>query len=202
MVFPSKDARDRVVRDFGAIEGGKQTLERAAEYVAGLHTKPFVITREFAAPRDLVWRVWTEAKHFGAWFGPKGSEISLVRFELRPGGMIHYRMTMPGAPVMWGRAAYREVEPPTKLVWINSFSDEAGGITPHPLTKDPWPLQMLTTVTFAEQAGRTTVTVTWVPFDASEAERATFEAGRPSMTMGWTGTLDRLAAHLNSNPNP
>jgi uncharacterized protein YndB with AHSA1/START domain len=200
MVFPSKEARDRVVRDFGAIEGGKQTLERAAEYVAGLLNQPFVITREFAAPRDLVWRVWTEAKHFGAWFGPKGAEVQLGRFELRPGGMTLYRMTMPGAPVMWGRAVYREVVPPTKLVWINSFSDAEGGITPHPLSKDPWPLQMLTTVTFAEQAGKTVVTVTWVPIDASDAERATFEAGRPSMTMGWTGTFDRLTAHLAAQP--
>lgn len=200
MVFPSKKARDRVVRDFGAVEGGKQTLERAAEYVAGLFTKPFVISREFAAPRDLVWRAWTEPEHFGRWFGPKGMKINLARFDLRPGGMTHYSMVMPDGKVLWGRAVYREVVPPTKLVWLNSFSDEAGGITPHPLTKDPWPLQMLTVITFAEGAGKTTVTIQWVPFDSTDAERAAFEAGRGSMAMGWTGTLDQLADHLASNP--
>ncbi len=71
MVFPSKDARDFVVKEFGAIEGGKQTLERAAEYVSTMQTRPFVISREFAAPRDLVWRVWTEREHFSRWFGPR-----------------------------------------------------------------------------------------------------------------------------------
>ncbi|RXK56902.1 SRPBCC domain-containing protein [Oleiharenicola lentus] len=200
MVFPSKEARDRVVRDFGAVEGGKQTLERAAEYTAGLQTKPFVISREFAAPRDLVWRVWTEPEHFSQWFGPKGFKIKLARFDLQPGGMTHYSMVMPEGKVLWGRAVYREIAAPAKLVWLNSFSDEAGGIAPHPLTKDPWPLQMLTTIVFTEQAGKTTVTIHWVPFDSTAAERATFEAGRGSMAMGWTGTLDQLTAYLSLNP--
>lgn len=200
MVFPSKEARDRVVRDFGAIEGGKQTLERAAEYTAGLLTKPFVISREFAAPRDLVWQAWTERERFMTWFGPKDFKTTYARMELKPGGMFHYCMAAPDGKELWGRAVYREVVPPTKLVWINSFSDKDGGITPHPFSKDPWPLQMLTVVTLAEQAGKTTVTITWVPFDSTDAERATFETGRGSMTMGWTGTLDRLTAYLGSNP--
>jgi uncharacterized protein YndB with AHSA1/START domain len=200
MVFPSKEARDRVVRDFGAIEGGKQTLERAAEYTAGLLTKPFAITRELAAPRDLVWRVWTEREHFMRWFGPKDFTMNTVKMDLQPGGMTLYNMQSPDGKFLWGKAVYREIVSPTKLVWINSFSDKDGGTTPHPFTKDPWPLQLLTTVTLDEQGAGTLVTVTWVPFDSTDAERATFEAGRGSMTMGWTGTLDRLTAYLNSNP--
>ena len=200
MVFPSKEARDRVVRDYGAVEGGKQTLERAAEYVSGLLTKPFVISREFAAPRELVWQAWTERDRFMAWFGPKDFKTTHATMELRPGGMFHYCMVAPDGKELWGRAVYREVVPPAKLVWINSFSDKDGGITSHPFSKDPWPLQMLTIVTFAEHAGRTTVTITWTPFDATEAERQTFEKGRESMKMGWTGTLDRFAAYLSPQP--
>ncbi len=197
MVFPSKDARDFVVKEFGAIEGGRQTLERAAEYVATLQTKPFVIAREFAAPRELVWRAWTEPAHFSQWFGPKGfAKMTLVKFDLRPGGMIHYSMPTPAGTTMWGRALYREVVPPTKLVWINSFSDKDAGITPHPFSKDPWPLQLLTVVTFVENAGKTTVTVTWTPFEATAAERETFDRGRESMKMGWGGTFEQLEAYL------
>lgn len=196
MVFPSREARDFVVREFGAVEGGKQTLERAAEYVAVMQTKPFIISREFAAPRDLVWRVWTEREHFGRWFGPKGVTIDLAKFDLQPGGLTHYSMTTPDGNKLWGRAVYREVVPPTKVVWLNSFSDQDAGITPHPFSRDPWPLQMLTTVTFAEQGGKTLVTVNWVPFDSTEAERATFEAGRESMKQGWGGTLDQLGNYL------
>jgi uncharacterized protein YndB with AHSA1/START domain len=196
MVFPSKEARDRVVRDFGAIEGGKQTLQRAAEYTAGLLTKPFVISREFAAPRDLVWRAWTECEHFKQWFGPKGFTTDQMTMDLRPGGMTHYRMSAPDGTVIWGRAVYREIVPPSKLIWINSFSDKDRGITSHPLSSDPWPREILTVVTLAENAGSTTVTISSTPFDATEAERDTFEKGRGSMTMGWTGTLDRLAGIL------
>lgn len=196
MVFPSKEARDRVVRDYGAIEGGKQTLERAAEYVSAMLTKPFVITREFAAPRDLVWRAWTERERFMAWFGAKGFKTTYATMDLSPGGMYHYCMVTPDGQEIWGRAVYREIVPPAKLVWINSFSDKDGGITSHPLSKDPWPLQMLTIVTFTEQAGKTTVTINFMPFDATDAERRTFEQGRESMKLGWGGTLDRLTGFL------
>lgn len=200
MVFSSKEARDRVIRDYGALEGGRQTLERAAEYVSGMLTKPFVITRELAAPRDLVWRVWTEREHFMAWFSPAGFKNLYAKMDLCPGGMFHYALGAPDGRELWGRAVYREIVPPTKIVWINSFSDKDGGITRHPFTPDPWPLQMLTVVTFAEHAGKTTVTVTWVPFDATAAELATFEKGRDSMKLGWTGTLNQLTAYLTTNP--
>ena len=196
MVFPSKEARDFVVKEFGAIEGGKQTLERAAEYTAALQTKPFILSREFAAPRDLVWRVWSEPEHFRRWFGPKGMNINLVKFDLQPGGLTHYSLTTPDGKEFWGRAIYREVVPPTKIVWLNAFSDKDAGITRHPFTKDPWPLQLLTTVTFAEQGGKTLVTVNWVPFDSTEVERTTFEASRESMKMGWGGTFDQLEGYL------
>lgn len=196
MVFPSAEARDLVVKEYGAIEGGRQTLERASEYVAGLLSKPFIIAREFDAPLDLVWQAWTEAERFAKWFGPKGVNVRLAKFDLRPGGLTHYTMTTPDGTVMWGKAVYREIVPTKKLVWINSFSDEHAGITRHPFTKDPWPLQMLTTVTFAEKAGKTTVTVHWLPYEADEAECKVFNDNHPSMTMGWGGTFDQFAAYL------
>lgn len=199
MVFPSKEARDRVVRDFGAIEGGKQTLERAAEYVAGLQARPFVISREFAAPRELVWRAWTELEHFKHWFGPKGFTMTVATMDFRPGGMFHYSMRSPDGQVMWGKAAYREIVRPEKLVWINSFSDKDAGLTRPPFTKELWPLQILTTVLFAETAGRTTVTVTTLPFDATDEERQVFDRNHDSMKMGWGGTMEQLQAYLATN---
>lgn len=199
LVFPSAEARDFVVKEFGAIEGGKQTLERASEYVAGMQARPFIISREFNAPRDLVWKAWTERERFAQWFGPKGVKVSVAKFDLRPGGMIHYSMTGPDGKTMWGRAVYREVVPPTKIVWINSFSDKDAGITRHPLTTDRWPLQLLTTITFAETAGKTTVAVHWLPYEADEDERRVFDAHLESMKMGWGGTFDQFANYL-ANP--
>lgn len=195
MVFQTKEARDRVVRDYGAVEGGQQTLERAAEYVAGLQSEPYVLAREFAAPRELVWRMWTEGEHFARWFGPKDGRIEMLAFDLRPGGMNHYRLTMPNGAEMWGRAVYREIVPPQKLVWMNAFSDAAGGLTVHPMSPN-WPKEMLTTVTFAGRGERTLVTVEWLPFDATEIERTAFSAARPGMAGGWGGTFDRFTAYL------
>lgn len=57
---------------------------------------------------------------------------------------------------------------------------------------------MLSTVTFSEHEGGTTLTVRWLPLSPTEAERQTFDAGHGSMQQGWTGTLDQLAAYLAS----
>lgn len=196
MVFPSAEARDFVVKEFSAIEGGKQTLERASEYVAGMISKPFIISREFNAPLALVWKAWTERDRFEQWFGPKGVKIAVAKFDLRPGGMIHYSMTTPDGRLIWGRAVYREIVPPTKLVWINAFSDKDAGLTRHPLTTDRWPLQLLTVVTFAEQAGKTTVTVTWWPYESDADERRVFDVNLENMKVGWGGTFEQLGTYI------
>ncbi len=196
LLFATPADRDFVAKEFGAVEGGKQTLERAAEHLASVQSKPFVISREFAVSRDLMWKVWTERQHFAQWFGPKGMEVVFEKFDLRPGGMNHYKIVTPDGKEMWGKAVYREIVPPEKLVWINSFSDKDAGITRHPLSKDPWPLQLLTVVTFAESAGKTTVTVKWWPFDSDADERRVFDNNRENMRGGWGGTLEQLKDYL------
>ena len=200
LVFSSAAERDFVVKEFGAIEGGKQTLERAAEHLAGMQSRPFILSREFPVSRALMWKVWTERDHFAKWFGPKGVNITSVKFDLTPGGLNHYKMTMPDGTELWGKAVYREIVPPEKLVWMNSFSDKNAGITRHPFSKGPWPLEMLTTITFTENAGKTTVTVHWLPFDSYADERRVFDNNLESMRGGWGGTFDQLGAYLTANP--
>jgi uncharacterized protein YndB with AHSA1/START domain len=192
MVFPSKETRDRVVRDFGAVDGGRQTLERLGDKLAEMRCEPFVVSRDFDAPRDLVWRAWTEQEHFFQWFGRPGARFHVANFDLRPGGTTLFRMAMPDGAEMWVRAVYREVVPQTKLVWVTSPSDPEGGIQPHPV----WPRERLTAVTFAEDAGKTTVTVRWLPLDATAAEIAAFNASRAGASAGWNAPFDQLAAHL------
>jgi uncharacterized protein YndB with AHSA1/START domain len=119
-----------------------------------------------------------------------------VKLDLKPGGIFHYRLASPQGQEMWGKFVYREIVPEERLVFLSSFSDKAGGVTRHPMAPD-WPLQMLSTISFAEKDGRTTVTVRWEPYEATEAERKVFAAGHDSMTGGWTGTLDQLEAYLS-----
>ena len=161
-------------------------------------TEAFVITRTFDAPRELVFRAWTEAGHLRHWFGPKGSEVVHCTCDLRPGGAMHYALRVAGGGVMWARWIFREIVPPERLVFVSSFSDEEGGVTRAPFFDGGWPLETLSTLTFAERDGRTTVTLVAVPIHATDAERATFRGAHASLQGGWGGTFDQLAAHLEA----
>jgi uncharacterized protein YndB with AHSA1/START domain len=155
----------------------------------------FVISRTFHAPRDKVWRAWSEPDRMRQWFSPKGITAKAAKMDFRPGGTYHYCLVTPDGREMWGKAAYREIAAPERLVWINSFSDEHGGVTRHPMAPT-WPLEMFTTVTFTETGGGTQVTVRWEPLNPTDEERRTFDAGHQSMQQGWTGTFDQLEEYL------
>jgi uncharacterized glyoxalase superfamily protein PhnB/uncharacterized protein YndB with AHSA1/START domain len=156
----------------------------------------FAMSREFDAPRELLWKCFTDPEHMKNWWGPKGFKVLAARMDLRVGGTYHYGMQAPDGSTMWGKFVFREIVPQQRIVFINSFSDEAGGTTRHPLHKD-WPLEMLSVFTFEDApGGKTKFTVRWQPHNATPAESKTFDAGRTSMTQGWGGTMDQLAAYL------
>ena len=160
----------------------------------------FVISRVFNAPRELLWKCFTEPERMKEWWGPKGVTVSVSKMDLRPGGMYLYGMKTADGKEMWGKMVYREIVPPEKLVFINSFSDEQGGLTRHPLAPQ-WPIQMLSIFTFEEQpGGKTRFTVRWSPLNPTALEQETFDAGHDSMTMGWSGTLDKLEVYLSTSP--
>jgi uncharacterized protein YndB with AHSA1/START domain len=158
-------------------------------------SKDFVISRVFDAPRDLVWKAWTEEDRLKEWFGPKGVTIPVCKMDLRPGGTCHYAMRMPNGQEMWGKWTFREIIAPERLVLISSFSDAAGGITRHPMSPT-WPLETLSTTTFTETGGKTTLSIVWSPHNATEEERATFNGAHSGMTQGWSGTVEQLTAYL------
>lgn len=157
--------------------------------------KPFEITRVFDAPRDRVWKSWTEAARLKQWFAPRGFTMSSCKIDLRVGGLFHYCLRMPDGQDMWGRWVIREIVKPTKLVFVVSFSDPQAGITVHPMSPT-WPREMLSTVEFEDQGAKTRVTVAWLPINATDVERKTFEDGRDGMKQGWGGTLDYLVEYL------
>jgi uncharacterized protein YndB with AHSA1/START domain len=155
----------------------------------------FVITRVFDAPRDLVWKAFTERERLIRWWGPKGFTMQAAKLDLRPGGVFHYSMRSPDGRDMWGKFVYREIVAPERLVFINSFSDAEGNLTRHPMSPT-WPLEVLNTVTLSEHDRKTTLSLRGIPINATEEERKTFEAGHQSMQQGFKGTLDQLAEYL------
>jgi uncharacterized protein YndB with AHSA1/START domain len=104
----------------------------------------FVISRTFDAPRDLVWKCFTDPGRMKHWWGPKGFKVIASKMDLRPGGIYHYGLQAPNGQTMWGKFVYREITPQDKIVFISSFSDERGGTTRHP-GNESWPLTMLST---------------------------------------------------------
>jgi len=157
--------------------------------------RPFVIARTFDAPRGLVWKAWTERERLKQWFGPQGSTMPETTMDFRPGGTCHSCLRFPDGREMWGKFIYREIVAPERLVYVQHFSDRDGGITRHPLSFT-WPLQMLTTVTFAEQSGKTLLTVRWLPLKPTDEERQTFDSAHEGMKQGWSGTFEQLADYL------
>lgn len=155
----------------------------------------FVISRTFDAPRERLWKAFTEAERLKHWWGPKGFRVRECKVDLRPGGLFHYCLASPDGEAMWGKFVYREIAAPERLEVIVAFSDEAGGVTRHPWAPD-WPLETLSTITLAETRGGTEVTVGWAPHNATEGERRTFDESHEGMRQGWGGTFDQLAEYL------
>jgi len=191
-VFQSKKNRDWVAETYGAVEGAKQHLGRLDEFLA---ESAFVISRSFEAPRALVWKMWSEAEHLAKWWGPKGFTWLSGKLDLRPGGVFHYGMRAPNGGEMWGKFIYREITPPERIVFVNSFSDATGNTTRAPFATD-WPLEVLNVLTLSEEDGKTTVTLRGEPINATAPERDKFKAMQSSMRQGFGGAFDQLENYL------
>jgi len=157
--------------------------------------KELVITRVLNAPRELVFKAWSEVEHLKRWWGPKGLEISVAKLDFRPGGFFHYNMKSPDGHQMWAKFVYQEIEPFEKIVWVNSFSDEAGNIVRAPFS-DLIPLEIRNAVTFSENNGITTMNLRSGPINATEEERSFFDGMFESMQEGFAGTFDQLEQYL------
>jgi uncharacterized protein YndB with AHSA1/START domain len=153
----------------------------------------YVLERVFDAPRELVWKTWTDRNLLSRWYGPRAETI-VHRLELKPGGLWLVEMRW-GGNSHYQRVEYTEVSPPERLVWLHSSSDADWNVIPSPMMAG-WPRVLLTTVTFEEDGGRTRLRLTWVPHEASEAEIACFAAAIDRMGKGWDAGMELLAKLL------
>jgi uncharacterized protein YndB with AHSA1/START domain len=180
--------------------GGNATWDRLDEYLGQTlsNEERFVINRSFEAPIATVFEMWTNPKLLAQWLPPTGSRMEFLAADIRTGGSSHYVMTNDQFK-MFGRANYLEIVPTDRLVYTQEFCDEKGGLSRHPLAPT-WPEAMLTVVQFyAEGPDQTRVQVTWRAHGKVSAEElATFVGARAGMTMGWTGSFDKLDATLES----
>lgn len=135
-----------------------------------------VITREFDAPRPLVWRCWTEADLFQQWYGPQGITITQCTIDLRVGGKMLLCMHSPDGWDMWLTGAFREINPVERLVKTESMADAEGNV----VDMGPgMPHDTLVTVELEEDGeNRTRMTMTHSGLPEGGAESGANEAYR------------------------
>jgi uncharacterized protein YndB with AHSA1/START domain len=203
MTLPTPEAAE-ATRKFIKKAGGNATWDRLAEYLVKESSgrEKFVINRSFAAPLDLMFKMWTDPAHFAQWLPPVGADMEFIRADIREGGSSFYCMTVKGGLKMYGRAEYLTIQRPDTIIYTQQFCDEVENVTGHPMAP-AWPRTMLTTVKLTpEGPQQTRVTVVWEPHGAVTAEElAAFVAMKGSMTLGWTGSFDKLEVVVG-DPSP
>ena len=165
----------------GMETGVNETMSRLDEVLATMPTS-LVLTRVFDAPRELVFKAWTERARLERWWGPKGFTNPVCEIDPRPGGAIHIDMRGPDGTVYPMFGEYREIAPPERLV----FTSKALGPNGQPM------FEMLNTVTFADRGDKTELTL------HVRALTLTGDAAGPlqGMTQGWSETLERLGEEV------
>jgi len=154
------------------------------------HAQALVIERVFDAPRELVWKAWTEPEPFMRWWGPKGFTTPVCKIDFRVGGVWLNCMRSPEGQDFWSTGVYREIVEPGRIVTTDSFADPDGDPVPashYGITEDV-PLEMLITVTFDEHEGKTKMTLRHEGLPAGEM--------RDGAGQGWNESFDKLAETL------
>jgi uncharacterized protein YndB with AHSA1/START domain len=158
-------------------------------------TAPIEIVDTFYAPRELIFQAFTDAEHLKHWWGPKGWTFEVSQADFRSGGVFHYSQQPAGGDVMWVKFEYGEIFAPEKIVYTSFFSDEDGNVVQAPFDEN-WPMKILNTMMFAEDDGRTTLTLITAPLSPTEEEARTFAASQQIVNEGFSGTFDQLAEYL------
>jgi uncharacterized protein YndB with AHSA1/START domain len=145
------------------------------------------MTRVYDAPRDLVFRAWTDARHIAKWWGPKGFTNVVRAWDARKDGAIDLDMIAPDGTGHPMGGTIHEVSPPDRLVFTSTAFEDANG--------EPQ-LENLNTITFEDLGGKTRVTVHVAVLRASPAMEAGPLAG---MEQGWNQSLNRLGDLVSKN---
>ncbi|HEX4602894.1 MAG TPA: SRPBCC domain-containing protein [Candidatus Angelobacter sp.] len=154
--------------------------------------RALVITRTFDAPRELVWKAWTDPERMKLWWGPECFTSPACKIDLRVGGRVHACMRSPQGQEYWNIGVYLEIVEPLRLVYTDHFADEKGNIVPasHYGLPGDWPPETFVTVTFEDIDGKTRMTLRHAGIPAGVMSEMT--------GAGWNGSLDKLAASLKA----
>jgi uncharacterized protein YndB with AHSA1/START domain len=207
ITFPTAEDRDRNVRDYSSIDGAQQMMERLNAHLSERHAHPQAhpietlagapaihelrITRTFNAPRDLVWRAWTDPAMAMQWSGPKQWPAFHMELGKKPGDRwrIGLRGCAPGTDTLveiWQGGTLLELVPPERLVYTYAWENRANVGLPD----DGKPHETTITVRLEEHDGKTTMHFHQA-FFATAAERDGHNGG-------WASSFERLEEVVNT----
>lgn len=151
-----------------------------------------IIERHFDAPREWVWRAWTEPARCKQWWGPKDFTTPHCEMDVREGGKYLYCMRSPEGRDYWGTGTYLEVVPFERLVYTDAFADAEGNPVPasHYGMDGDWPLEMRVTVTFEDAGAGTRLVLRHEGLPAGAMRDMTGD--------GWRESFDKLAKFVRA----
>lgn len=143
--------------------------------------REIVMTRDFDAPRDLVFEAHTSCEHMSRWWGPRKYEFASCDIDFRPGGKWRIVHRGPDGEEFGFRGEYREIVAPGRIVWTFEFEGWPGNVS-------------VETLSLEEHEGKTTLTATSV-YDTVEARDQMLESG---MEEGANESMERLDEYVET----
>lgn len=159
-------------------------------------TTDFIISYEFNAPKELVFNAFSKIEALNEWWGPAQTKNSAISLDFRPGGIFHFKMESTGS-TNYGRFVFGAIQPYDLLEFTNSFADEQANIVPAPFGI-PLPDRIFYRLIFTEDQGKTTITMTGQPVEATPEQVAGFNEINASMQEGFGATFMQLSTYLNT----
>ena len=150
-----------------------------------------VVTRIFDAPRELVWKAWTDPKYVMQWWGPKGFTAPVCKMDFRVGGKFLCCMRSPDGQEGWNGGEYHEIIPYEKIVYSLYFADSEGNkLDPAQLGMEKEAIEGARDVALFEDLGNGRTKLTLIGNESME------EAKNSGQLEGWIEILDKLAAAI------
>ncbi len=152
-------------------------------------TERMVVTRVFDAPRELVWKAWTDPKYVMQWWGPKGFTSPSCEIDFRVGGKFLWCMRTPDGQEGWNGGEYHEIVPHEKIVFSMYFADSKGNkLDPAELGIEHEAVEDAHDVVLFEDLGNGQTKLTFI---GNDTMRDAIQSGQLE---GWKETLDKVAA--------
>jgi uncharacterized protein YndB with AHSA1/START domain len=157
-------------------------------YTDAQSEREIVIIRIFNAPRNLVFKVWTEAQHITQWWGPKGFTTTVKEMDFRPGGNWHYVMHGPDGTEYPAKGSFREIVQLEKIVTTDEFEEGFDQVVKADLPSGP----MVVTSLFEDLGNKTRLTLRILHSTAEDRHKHE----KMGVIGGWNSSFDCLEEHL------